>query len=152
MRNEIASGRLHSTKLGRIAIPGANSGRTAGCYWASSVKELSNEFKPTARFSDMPYEVFDQHNDVINVNRVKDIPADYARFMGVPTTAFISGVLDSGYEFIGYAKNIGRCQQIPETYTSKNLFLPAVNGKTKFTRFIIRKKERKGENHGEDAI
>lgn len=138
----VARHRIHSTKLGRISISGANSGRTAGCCWMSSVKELSNEFKPTTMFSDMAYDVFDQHNDVINVNRVKDIPADYAGFMGVPITAIISGLLDSEYELVGIAKNYcNTVSAIPEQWNDDKyyLFTPYVNGKLKFNRIIVRK-------------
>lgn len=76
------------------------------------------------------YPKYDNY-DVINVDKVSDIPMDYNGFMGVPIT-FIDKYNPEQFEILGIA-NSARCIDF-ECYT-------IINGKKIYNRIIIRNKK-----------
>ena len=62
--------------------------------------------------------------DCINVDRVKDIPCDYYGVMGVPIT-YLDKHDPAQFEILGMAR-------------------PSVNGKKKYVRLLIRRKDTPG--------
>jgi hypothetical protein len=78
----------------------------------------------TATYDENAYERFDERQDIINVNRVDKIPADYDGLMAVPMT-FAWCYCPTQYKVLGYmGDNFGG------TY---------VNGVKKFARLVIQK-------------
>lgn len=82
-------------------------------------------------YSDREYQRFDRM-DVLNVDRVKDIPKDYDGLMGVPIS-FLEKWNPNQFELVG---QISKGKERPRV----RLFVDTVDGKYKFRRVIIRKK------------
>lgn len=83
------------------------------------------------------YEKYDNY-DAINVNKVAEIPVDYYGVMGVPIT-FMDKYNPAQFEIVGLiAGNIKGLAGIP-TSTGKDG--PYINGKLKFGRILIRRKQ-----------
>lgn len=73
--------------------------------------------------------------DAINIDKTKDIPCDYYGIMGVPTT-FISNICPEQFEIIGIT-NHSEILGIPFT----NNCFAEVNGKRKYSRILIKRKD-----------
>lgn len=87
------------------------------------------------------YETFDNY-DAINVNKIADIPMDYYGIMGVPIT-FANKYNPEQFEIIGLiAGNIKGLAGIPSKIGKDG---PYINGKLKYGRLLIRRKERNNE-------
>lgn len=103
--------------------------------------------KLTIRYSDNPdaYPKFDTY-DAINVNSMKDIPYDYTKRIGAPITVLDKMNADGEIEFLDPKENIMRYQIMgmlnsggkPQVYDYAK---PILNGKCKFKRIIIRRKD-----------
>ena len=102
----------------------------------------------TKTYNPIDYPKFDNY-DAINVDRVKDIPMDYDGVMGVPIS-FVYDYLGDEYEIICTAtgnswKNM-RDELIslnfnPDMKYGGGLGTGIVNGKPKYARVMIRKKQ-----------
>ena len=89
----------------------------------------------TATYHPSLYQQFDYY-PAINVDRTEDIPCDYDGLMGVPITALEQ--LDfNQYEVVDM---IARYAVLDHTHDTPGHQLTEVNGKPKFSRLIIRKK------------
>lgn len=105
-------------------------GRLASVCWYTNVsRHNTKKLKLKCKYSPDKYQKYDNY-DVINVDRVKDIPYDYTGIMGVPITYLgIHNPLD--YDILGiinWNRWIGyECYAI-------------VNGKHKYQRLIIKKR------------
>ena len=89
----------------------------------------------TATYHPSLYQQFDYY-PAINVDRTEDIPCDYDGHMGVPITALEQ--LDfNQYEVVDM---IARYAVLNHTHDTPGHQLTEVNGKPKFSRLIIRKK------------
>lgn len=101
----------------------------------------SRALVPKIRFADMEYERFDYMPDVICVNRTQDIPADYDGLMGVPLTYFdrhnpdMFEIVDGINRYLTL-DTLG----INGTAQKNGWHLLTVNGKIKYFRFLIRRK------------
>lgn len=82
------------------------------------------------RYSPDTYPKYDNY-DAINVDRVENIPCDYAGAMGVPIT-FLDKYNPEQFEIIG----IMATTQV----TDFNFGYPFIKGKRKFARILIRNK------------
>lgn len=83
------------------------------------------------------YQMYDNY-DAINVNKVADIPVDYNGIMGVPIS-FMSKYNPKQFEIIGLlAGNIKGLAGIPSKIGKDG---PYINGKLKFGRILIRRKQ-----------
>lgn len=88
------------------------------------------------------YKQYDNY-DAINVNKVADIPSDFNGVMGVPIT-FMDKYCPSQFQIVGLiAGNIKGMAGIP-TKTGKDG--PYIDGKLKYGRVLIRRKEKPNEN------
>ena len=105
-------------------------GRLASACWYTNIsRPNTKKLKLECKYSPDKYQKYDNY-DVINVDRVKDIPYDYTGVMGVPITYLgVHNPLE--YEILGiinWNRWIGyECYAI-------------VNGKHKYQRLIIKKR------------
>lgn len=56
----------------------------------------------------MQYKVFDERQDIINVDKVKDIPMDYDGLVGAPITFLLNWNQDE-FEVLGLLRN-NKCE------------------------------------------
>lgn len=84
----------------------------------------------TATYEENAYEHFEERPDVINVNRVDKIPADYDGLMGVPIT-YAWYYCPTQYKVLGYMGDKNN-----NIYNLGNTY---VNGVKKFARLVIQK-------------
>ncbi|NUQ80799.1 MAG: adenine-specific methyltransferase EcoRI family protein [Bacteroidetes bacterium] len=86
-------------------------------------------------YDENEYQKFDNY-EAINVDKLKDIPADYFGVMGVPIT-FLEQHNPSQFEIIGLiAGNIKGLAGIPSSSGKDG---PYINGKLKYGRILIRR-------------
>jgi hypothetical protein len=90
------------------------------------------------KYSPDEYLTYDNY-DAINVDKTKDIPADYDGVMGVPIT-FLDKYNPDQFEIIGLiAGNIRGLAGIPSKIDKDG---PYINGKLKYGRILIRNRKR----------
>lgn len=89
------------------------------------------------KYTPNEYPKYDNYN-AINVDKTKDIPVDYDGVMGVPIT-FMDKYNPKQFEIVGEA-NHGSDNEF-------DLFKPTINGKGKFKRLLIKRKEQKAYEH-----
>lgn len=105
-------------------------GRLASVCWYTNVSRPNNKkLKLECKYSPDKYQKYDGY-DVINVDRVKDIPYDYTGVMGVPIT-YLGVHNPSEYEILG-TMNWSSWRGY-ECYA-------IVNGKHKYQRLLIKKR------------
>ena len=97
------------------------------CWYTNMLhKSRNNPLVLNKKYYPDGYPVYDNY-DAIEVSKVVDIPEDYEGYMGVPIT-FMYKFNPEQFEIVGFIK-------------------PLVNGKRKFARIIIRRKEVKQSNY-----
>ena len=106
-------------------------------YWYTNLdhKKRHEFLTLTEKYDPAKYPKYDNY-DAINVDKVNDIPKDYAGVMGVPIT-FLDKYNPEQFEIVGELNN-----------GSGNEFdyaKPIINGKKKYARILIRRKP-VGEN------
>ena len=97
--------------------------------------ELNCEYDPES------YQRFDYYEDVINVDRLSDIPKDYDGVMGVPIT--ILGHHDPDqFEILDCLNRYATMDVFKknEFIRDNQLFSTSINGKTKYNRILIKRK------------
>ena len=110
--------------------------RTVGnAFWYTNLpnRSLTDEIVLTKKYDSSKYDVFDERPDIININRVTDIPANYDGLMGVPTSFFQGKYNPNQFEIVGEIKH-GSDGEF-------DFCKPFVNGVEKFTRLVIRRKK-----------
>lgn len=116
---------------GKVNLPGL-------CRWFTSFK--SNTPKPTRLFTAAYDEKIYNHFDLypaINCDRTEDIPCDFEGLMGVPITA-IEHLDITRYTIVDL---IARYAVINHSYDTPGHQLTEINGKPKFSRLIIKRKQ-----------
>ena len=88
------------------------------------------ELQLTKTYNENDYPAYDNYQEAINIDRLKDIPKDYQGVMGVPIT-FLDGYYD-GYEIVGL-NNDSRTEDFK--YLVKGTPLPDKNGVPRFGFF-----------------
>ena len=78
--------------------------------------------------------------DAIEVSKSSEVPSDYYGLMGVPIT-FMDKFNSEEFEFVGADYEFAKIIKIGENKTSNNRRF-VVNGKMKYARFVIRRKNR----------
>lgn len=107
--------------------------KTIPSFWSTNIKHHIPRLITGTKFKDKEYEVFDNAPHIINVDRKKDIPDDYYGYMGVPVTT-IPFINRDEFEITGRLQS--------STINDLNPYgRPYVNGKEKFVRIIIKRKE-----------
>lgn len=90
-------------------------------------------------YNETDYPRFDNYN-AINVDKVVDIPCDYDGLMGVPIT-FLNSYNPEQFEIID---GIGRYSILDNARTKKEgKYLSMLNGKAKYFRIVIKRREQK---------
>jgi len=91
------------------------------------------------------YPKYDNY-DVIEVSKVKDMPCDFAEFMGVPIT-FLDKYNPKQFEVIGMASSAGYAADVVGVplLNAKDA-RPLIQGKNTYARIIIRAKRQQGES------
>lgn len=87
--------------------------------------ELSKNYVPTA------YARFDARKDIINIDKVTDIPKDYDDLMAVPTSFFQGKYNPNQFEICGECKH--------GTDGDFDFCKPIIDGVEKYTRLVIRR-------------
>jgi len=113
-----------------------------GCWYTNfDVKKHHEELDLYKRFSPEEYPKFDNY-DAINVDKVTDIPMDYAGIMGVPIT-FIDKYNPEQFEIIDGLNRYSILDVAGKNdWARKNhLHLTALNGKSTYFRILIRNRK-----------
>ena len=131
--------RLGYTIPNDFYAPDGNTLKLPGlCRWFTTLQ--SNTPKPirmfTATYHPSLYQQFD-HYPAINVDRTEDIPFDYYGLMGVPITA-LEHLDTARYEIVDL---IARYAVIDHAYDTPGHQLTEVNGKPKFSRLVIKRRQ-----------
>ncbi len=106
------------------------------CTWFTNldIKQRHEELILVKRYMPDEYPHYDNY-DAINVDKVVDIPCDYAGVMGVPIT-FLDKYNPDQFEIVGLiAGNIRGLAGIPSSINKDG---PYLNGKLKYGRIFIR--------------
>ena len=99
------------------------------CWYTNIIRPNTKKLKLECKYSPDKYRKYDNY-DVINVDRVKDIPYDYIGVMGVPITYIgVHNPLD--YEILGIMNW--------STWRGYECYA-VINGKHKYQRLIIKKR------------
>ena len=117
--------------------PEGNDRTMGNTFWYTNLpnESLTNEIILTKKYDSSKYDVFDERPDIININRVKDIPANYDGLMGVPISFFQGKYNPNQFEIVGKIDN--------GSDGDFDFCKPFVNGVGKFTRLVIRRKKLK---------
>ena len=110
--------------------------RTVGnAFWYTNLpnRSLTDEIILTKKYDSSKYDVFDERPDIININRVVDIPANYDGLMGVPISFFQGKYNPNQFEIVGKIDN--------GSDSDFDFCKPFVNGVKKFQRLVIRRKK-----------
>ena len=70
--------------------PEGNDRTMGNTFWYTNLpnRSLTDEIVLTKKYDSSKYDVFDERPDIININRVVDIPTNYDGLMGVPISFF----------------------------------------------------------------
>lgn len=100
--------------------------RLAECYWFSTLqingKERERQLNLTKTYTQGNYQAYDNY-PAIDINSYKDIPTDYQGLMGVPASVLLRNWPEDEYEIVDGPVR------------------PKMNGRVKFPRVIIRRKQ-----------
>ena len=115
--------------------PEGNARTMGNTFWYTNLphRSLTDEIVLTKKYDSSKYDVFDERPDIININRVADIPTNYDDLMGVPISFFQGKYNPNQFEIVGKIdKGSGG---------DFDFCKPVVNGVEKFTRLVIRRKK-----------
>lgn len=115
--------------------------RVKGVRWFTNLdyKERHEDLILYKKYTPEEYPKYDYY-DAINVNKVADIPYDYDGIIGVPIT-FLDKYNPEQFEIID---GIGRYSMLTgPTKETRGKYLTKINGKPKYARIIIKRKEGK---------
>ena len=105
---------------------------TAPGWWFSNIIDYRPDyFKFKRDYAEGDFKRFDQCKDCINIDKKEDIPDNYYGLMGVPVSAVMHINRDQ-FELLGVA----HCG-----VNKYDLFIPYIDGKFKFSRWIIRRRK-----------
>ena len=116
------------------------------CRWFTNLdhQKRHRNIPLCKKYVETDYETFDELPNIINVNKIKDIPTDYYGYMGVPITFFdnynpeqfeiIEGL--NRYAFMDYFG-------INKDVKKRHSHCCNVNGKATYYRIVVRKKKYK---------
>lgn len=115
--------------------PEGNDRTMGNTFWYTNLpnKSLTDEIILTKKYDSSKYDVFDERPDIININRVIDIPANYDGLMGVPISFFQGKYNPNQFEIVGKIDN--------GSNSDFDFCKPFVNGVEKFVRLVIRRKK-----------
>ena len=114
-----------------------------GCMWYTNLdlKKRHEEIVLNKKYNLSEYEMFDELPNVINVNKVIDIPCDYNGYIGVPIS-FMDKYNPEQFEIIDAVNRYTDCDYFGVNLNVKkrHAHCCSVNGHIVYKRIIIRKK------------
>ena len=113
--------------------------RVSGVVWFTNLdhNKRHEDLILYKKYTPEEYPHYDNY-DAINVDKTKDIPADWAGAMGVPIT-FLDKFNPEQFEIID---GIGRYSMLTgPTEKTKGVYLTKINGKPMYARIIIKSKK-----------
>ena len=115
--------------------PEGNDRTMGNTFWYTNLpnRSLTDEIVLTKKYDSSKYDVFDERPDIININRVADIPTNYDGLMGVPISFFQGKYNPNQFEIVGKIDN--------GSDSDFDFCKPFVNGIEKFKRLVIRRKK-----------
>ena len=115
--------------------PEGNDRTMGNTFWYTNLpnRSLTDEIVLTKKYNSSKYDVFDERPDIININRVADIPTNYDGLMGVPISFFQGKYNPNQFEIVGKIDN--------GSDSDFDFCKPFVNGVEKFKRLVIRRKK-----------
>ena len=115
--------------------PEGNDRTMGNTFWYTNLpnRSLTDEIVLTKKYDSSKYDVFDERPDIININRVADIPANYDGLMAVPISFFQGKYNPNQFEIVGKIDN--------GSDSDFDFCKPFVNGVKKFKRLVIRRKK-----------
>lgn len=115
--------------------PEGNDRTMGNTFWYTNLpnRSLTDEIVLTKKYDSSKYDVFDERPDIININRVADIPTNYDGLMGVPISFFQGKYNPNQFEIVGKIDN--------GSDSDFDFCKPFVNGVEKFKRLVIRRKK-----------
>ena len=115
--------------------PEGNDRTMGNTFWYTNLpnRSLTDEIVLTKKYDSSKYDVFDERPDIININRVADIPTNYDGLMGVPISFFQGKYNPNQFEIVGKIDN--------GSDSDFDFCKPFVNGVKKFVRLVIRRKK-----------
>ena len=123
----------------RIDKDGNRIVSTNNCLWLTNLdhNKRHEDLILYKKYTPEEYPHYDNY-DAINVDKTKDIPADWAGAMGVPIT-FLDKFNPEQFEIID---GIGRYSMLTgPTEKTKGVYLTKINGKPMYARIIIKSKK-----------
>lgn len=115
--------------------PEGNDRTMGNTFWYTNLpnRSLTDEIVLTKKYDSSKYDVFDERPDIININRVADIPTNYDGLMGVPISFFQGKYNPNQFEIVGKIDN--------GSNSDFDFCKSFVNGVEKFKRLVIRHKK-----------
>lgn len=103
-----------------------------GCIWFTNIEHSKRTYPLDLykKYNAEKHPKYDNY-DAIHCERVEDIPCDYSGVIGVPIT-FVGKYCPTQFEILGIANNVSYMGDFP--------CLVKINGKSKYTRILIRRK------------
>ena len=114
-----------------------------GVRWFTSVRELANDPPPldlSAKFDSERYRSYDCSSSVLNVDKVKDIPADYYGWMGVPVTFLDKWNREQFHIADGFSYRYYLDPLHLNQYIAGDMLATSIDGKPRYARLLIRRK------------
>jgi hypothetical protein len=129
----------HYEKWNRVDEEGNKYGKVQAISWFTNLEhpKRNEEIFLFKEYNKEDYPKYDNY-DAINIDKVKDIPKNYFEPMGVPIT-FLGSFNPEQFEILD---GIGRYSMLTgPTEVTKGTYLTKINGKPKYARIIIKRKE-----------
>ena len=129
---KVGEGYKFDEKLTNQINDGNKYGKVPAITWFTNLpaSKRNEEIILTKTYNELDYPMYDNY-DGINVDKVVDIPKDYYGVMGVPIT-FINNYNPEQFEILGIMAST--------TITDTNFGYPYINGKKKYARVLIKRK------------
>ena len=131
----------YSDKSGFFIEDGQAYSKLGNICWYTNIDiaKRHEELILWKEYNEEDYPSYDNY-DAIEVSRVKDIPIDYNGIMGVPIT-FLDKYNPNQFEIIGATESEGKGFSSGLWDSDSKVAQPVVDGKRKYKRLFIKKKE-----------
>lgn len=112
-------------------LPDNSIARVGNICWVTSFPTAKESINNNIKFKDKEYEYFDNYPDIVNINKVNEIPNDYNEVMGVPSS-ILTKINNDQFEILGQLHSV-------KDLDYYDWGRAKVNGKEKFTRVLIKR-------------
>lgn len=131
-------GRLYTVNTLTPVMTMENGEKVTNTIWYSSfnVDVSKRDLPRSTSLMDKTFKTYDNHPDILFIERISDIPYDYDGLMAVPMTILYYNWLEN-YEFVGVCHN--KNSRVT-THLGEVCINDDVGGKGRFARIIMKKK------------